>query len=171
MKRERTWHAGHMLFALARYFNWWQQKMVTEFEVDGLREDLVVVSRAGYATVVEIKVSRADWLKDRNKGRWSTPAKYLSRFFYAVPQPVYKQGIPDHVPPSAGILVLRDGGSWQGYDTVAEQRAALRLKAEKLPAAKLAQINEAFYYRFWRQQMDILRGRFHDKPARGALAA
>lgn len=171
MKRERTWHAGHMLFALARHFNWWEQKLVTELEIGGQREDLVVISRAGYATVIEIKVTRADWLKDANKARWSAPSKYVARFFYAVPQPVYKQGIPEHVPPIAGLLVVRDGGSWQGYDNVREERPALRLKAEKLPPQKLAAIDQAFYYRFWRQQMDLLRGRLHDAPARKALAA
>jgi hypothetical protein len=170
VKRARTWHAGHMLFALARHFQWFAQKMITECEIGGLREDLVVVSRAGYATVIEIKVTRADWLKDQNKGRWTTPSKHLSRFFYAVPQPVFKQGIPDHVPATAGILVVRDGGTWQGYDSVVEERAAARLKAEKLPETKLRAINEAFYYRFWRQQMDLLRDRFAEKPAK-ALAA
>lgn len=169
MKPARIWHAGHMLFALARYFDWWQQKLITEFELGGLREDLVVVSRAGYATVVEIKVSRADWLKDANKGRW--PSKHISRFFYAVPAPVWKQGVPDHVPPHAGILVVRDGGTWQGYDSVAEQRAAVRLKAEKLTEQQLARIDGAYYYRFWRQQIDVLRGRFHDRPATRAAAA
>lgn len=171
MKPARTWHAGHMLFALARHFSWWEQKLVTEFEIGGLREDLVLVSRAGYATVIEIKVTRADWLKDRYKQRWSKPSRFISRFFYAVPQPVWKAGVPDHVPAHAGILVVRDGGTWQGYDSVAEERAAARLKAEKLPETKLRAIEASYYYRFWRQQMDVLRGRFHDKPARRALAA
>lgn len=163
MKRERIWHAGHMLFALARHFSWWEQRLVTEFEIDGLREDLVIVSRAGYVTVVEIKVSRADWLKDKHKSRW--PSKHIARFFYAVPAPVFKQGVPDHVPAHCGLLVVRDGGSWQGYDTVSEERPAFRLKAEKLPDARLRQLHETFYFRFWRQQMELLRVRLHDRPA------
>lgn len=159
-----------MLFALARHFQWFQQKMITEFEIGGLREDLVIVSRAGYATVVEIKVSRADWLKDRNKNRWPLP-KQVSRLFYAVPASVYEKGIPPHVPLAAGILVVRDGGTWQGYDSVVEERAAARVKADKLPEKRLRQIEEAFYYRFWRLQMDQLRRRLHDEPARAELAA
>lgn len=162
-------HAGRMLFALARYFDWWQQKMATEFEIGGLREDLVVISRAGYATVVEIKVSRGDWLKDRHKDRWSSPSAHVARFYYAVPRALFEIGVPQHVPPHVGILVVNEGGSWQGYDTVSEERAALRLKSEKLPTARLQALNESFYYRFWRQHMDVLRGRFHDRPARRRL--
>lgn len=163
MRTDRPWDAGRMLFALARHFDWWQRKMVTEFEIGGLREDLVVVSRSGYVTVVEIKVTRADWLKDRNKDRWSTPSKYLRRFFYAVPLPVFEQGIPAHVPAAAGILVVHGGD--HSRDEVIEDRRASVFKAEKLPDEKRRKIEEAFYYRFWRQHMELLRGRLHDAPA------
>ena len=162
MKPTRTWHAGHMLFALARYFNWWEQRMATEVELGSLREDLVVISRAGYVTVVEIKVTRSDWLKDRQKlRRWPSPL--ISRFFYAVPEPVFKQGIPDHVPSLAGLLVVNEGGNFRGYDSVHEQRPAFRMKAEKLSASRERAITQSFYYRFWRQQMELLAGRFHER--------
>jgi len=162
-------HAGRMLFALARHFSWFQNKLITEFEVGGLREDLVLVSRAGYATVIEIKISRADWEKDRHKGRW--PSTHISRFFYAVPRAVLTRGVPLHVPEHCGILAVRDGGHWAGYDTVTEQRAALRMRAEKLSSEQLRKIDEAFYYRFWRLHMERERVRLFDRPARAVLNA
>jgi len=55
------WHQGRMLFALARYFDWSSQRMMSQFAIDGGIADLVFVSRAGYATEVEIKISLADW--------------------------------------------------------------------------------------------------------------
>lgn len=167
-RSERKWHAGRMLFALARHFDWWQNQLITEFEIDGLREDLVVVSRSKYATVIEIKISRGDWLKDRHKNR---SFRQVSRFFYAVPLPLYEQGVPSHVPDSAGIIVVRNGGLLAGYDRVREVRAARRMKAEKLTAEQLASIERAFYYRFWRQHMELERLRLIDRPAMAKAAA
>lgn len=159
---EERWHAGRILFALARHFDWWQNKLVTQFEIGGLREDLVVVSRSGYATVIEIKVSRADWLKDRYKNRGS---EQISRFFYAVPRGVYEQGIPESVPPEAGIIVVRSGGTWNGFDGVREERAARRCKAKPLSAQQLASIERSYYYRFWRLHMQLEQARLVDRPA------
>jgi hypothetical protein len=161
-------HAGRILFALARYFNWWQNRMITELEIEGLREDLTVISRSGYATVIEIKISRADWDRDQHKARW--PSKQITRFFYAVPISVFERGIPAHVPEHCGILVVAPGGHWAGFDDVWEQRAARRLKAEKFTDAQLRKIDEAFYFRFWRQHMERERLRLFDRPAMNRAA-
>lgn len=155
-------HAGRILFALARHFNWWQNKMISEFAVDGCREDLVVVSRAGYATVIEIKVTRADWQADRNKGRW--PSERIARFFYAVPHDLFKAGIPNHVPDFCGILTVRQQRPARSFDDVREVRAAKRLHAKKLEPRQMAAINESFYYRFWRQHMELEQRRLVDFP-------
>ncbi len=157
-------HAGRILFNLARHFNWFQNRMISEFDVGtGLREDLVVVSRAGYATVIEIKVTRADWQADRHKNRW--PSERIRRFFYCVPYDLFKRGIPKHVPDFCGVLTVRPSKpDWHGYDTVCEERAARVLKAKKLEDRQLAAIDGAFYYRFWRQHMDLERRRLVDLP-------
>lgn len=63
----KDWHAGRMLFALARHFDWWSTKMITEFEIDGGRADLLLISKAGYATEIEIKISAKDWRIDQSK--------------------------------------------------------------------------------------------------------
>lgn len=168
MSTSNTWHAGRILFALARYFQWFQQRMITEYELGGLREDLVMVSRAGYATVVEIKVSLADWKRDAFKNR--APGRgQVSRLFYAVPQALFEAGIPDSVPEAAGVLVVSGGGHWAGYDSVHEERPAVRFKAQKLSDLQLRKIDEAFYFRFWRQHMDLERQRLFERPKRAAL--
>ena len=162
-------HAGRMLFALARRWDWMHNRLITEWDIDGLREDVVIVSRAGYATVIEIKISRTDWEKDRDKRRW--PAEQIARFFYAVPQQVLVRGIPAHVPEHCGILTVREGGHWAGYDTVHEERAARRMPAAKLSDQQLRKIDEAFYYRFWRLHMERERLRLFDRPAVARHAA
>jgi hypothetical protein len=160
-------HAGRMLFALARYFDWYATRMIPECELDGLREDLVIVSRSGYATVVEIKVSRSDWQADRYKARW--PSKSIARFFYAVPLDLYESGIPAHVPGHCGLLALHT--SEHGYDSISEKHAARRLPAAKLSDAQIRRMGEAFYYRYWRLHLDCERRRLFDRPKMERRAA
>jgi hypothetical protein len=163
----KGWHAGRMLFALARHFDWWHNQLITEFEIDGLREDLVIVSRAGYATVIEIKVSRADWVADKRKDRRGNQA---ARFFYAVPQWLLDRGVPAHVPDHAGILAVV-GSATGGFDSVVERRAARRFKARPLTDTQLHSLHRSFYFRFWRQQMDAERVRLFGRPAMERRAA
>lgn len=154
------WHAGRILFALARHFDWWQNRMITEFEVDGGRADLAMISKAGYVTEIEIKVSVRDWRADQHKLKWMKHGwtrPHIARFFYAVPSPLANK-IPEWVPTDAGILIVRGG---PGFDTVKEQRAARRYTARPLSAVQLQQIDQAYYYRFWRQHMEIQRQRLH----------
>jgi hypothetical protein len=48
--------------------------------------DLIAVSRSGYATEVEVKVSKHDLLKDQHKEKWKRGLdKRIKRFYYAVP--------------------------------------------------------------------------------------
>ncbi len=164
------WHAGRMLFALARHFDFMRNKMVPELEISGsgLREDLVIISAAGYATVVEIKVTRADWQADQHKRRW--PSKHIARFFYAVPLHVYRGGVPAHVPEHCGILTVQWGGrDHHGYDSVSERRAAQRMKVDKIPADRMRRLDENFYYRYWRLHMERERNRLMTRPQRRAL--
>lgn len=156
-----------MLFALARYFDWWQTRMITEFEIDGGRADLLLVSKAGYATEIEIKISMKDWRADQIKQKFGAERPHISRLFYAVPLPLYQKLDFDRPPkwlkPQAGILVVRDGGP--GFDTVSEARSAVRHSAQRLPPEVVQKIGAAFYYRFWRQHMEIQRKRLHgDQP-------
>lgn len=158
------WHAGRVLFALARHFNWWQQRMITEFEIDGGRADLLVVTKAGYATEIEIKISRKDWRADQTKAKFMVERPHVSRLFYAVPEPLMRgldirnaDSLPRWIRPHVGILVVRDGGL--GYDSVRELRAAHRFRCRPLTPQMQAHIDSAFYYRFWRQHMEIMRQR------------
>jgi hypothetical protein len=156
---EKKWHAGRMIFALARHFNWWQQTMLTEFEVDGGRADLVIISRSNYLTEVEVKISLSDWNADQHKRKFCGVRPHVSRFFYAIPETL-KDKVPDWVPPEAGILVLYDMG--HGFDRVSELRAAKRLNKLKVDDKTIRKMHESCYYRFWRQNMEVMRGRLHD---------
>lgn len=138
--------------------------MITEFQIDGGRADLLVVTKAGYATEVEIKISKKDWRADDKKPKFMAQRPHISRLFYAVPEQLMKgldirdaASLPRWIRPHVGILVVRDGGL--GYDSVRELRAARRFRCRPLTEQHQAQIATSFYYRFWRQHMEIQRQR------------
>ncbi len=147
--------------AVASYFDWWQNKMMTEFSIShDRRSDLIFVTPSGYATEVEMKISVTDWNADQKKRDWSTPPKYVKNFYYAVPETLENQ-IPAWIPEYAGIIVVRDGGlGWDRCDIVRQAKAQ---KCEKLPAGHLKQMVENCYYRYWRQQIDSLRRRHYEE--------
>lgn len=123
------------------------------------RADFVMVTRAGYATELEVKVSLADWRKDLAKSKWVGLPPWITRFIYVVPEPL---GIPEWCPPHAGVWHVRparvDHFSTlpDGFEIVVA-RAPHVLGREKLPAAVLGTWLRNLYYRYWEQRMDAQR--------------
>lgn len=154
--KPRSWHAGRIMLALARYFDWSSQRMMSQMYIDGGIADLVFVSRAGYATEIEIKISVADWNADLKKMKWKRDRPHVARFFYAIPETL-ESSIPAWLPDYAGVLIVRKSGS--GYDRVDERKAAVRRKALKMSDFDQAKMHESAYYRFWRQELRFLAGR------------
>lgn len=154
---ESAWNAGRMLYALARYFDWWQNRMMTEVVIDGGRADLVFMTKAMYLTEVEIKISLSDWNADRSKDKFKKPRPHVARFFYAIPETLQSR-IPAWLPEGAGILVVYEQNRWA--DGVREFRAGRRYAgAQKVPPLLFDQWRDAAYYRFWRSEMSRLAQR------------
>lgn len=152
------WNSGRVRRALVRYLQWHQTLVIPEFDLDGGRCDLVQISRAGYATEFEIKISRADWKADADKQKWMKPRPHIARFFYCVPEHLLPPDtVLDFVLPDAGILVC--GGDGVGYDWTREHRPARRMRAQKVDDRTQRKALEAFYYRYWRHEADIQRVR------------
>lgn len=93
---------------LMRYFNITQNVIVPNvFKGIGIsyEADLVVLSKNGYATEIEIKTSRKDLLKDKNKKEYhnSNLFKYL---FFAVPESLKIVALKE-IPKNAGLFLVR----------------------------------------------------------------
>ena len=69
--------------------------------------DLFMLTPSGYGTEVEIKVSKADLIKDKSKshGHRNSMIKYL---YFAIPW--YLKKDIEHIPARAGILIVLDTG-------------------------------------------------------------
>lgn len=98
--------------ALSRYFDWRKVKCYRNVLWGHGITDFLVVSHAGYATEVEIKISRSDWQADVQKEKWKHPQK-SSMFYYAVPHPLLVQ-VPVWVRPEWGLMAIKDYGDGTG---------------------------------------------------------
>lgn len=98
--------------ALMRYFDFRANTIVPNLSESMLpyEADVVVVTKSGYATEIEIKVSKSDLMADFKKKRFHD-SKLFKRFYYAVPEEL-KEFALSVIPESAGLLVatrLDDG--------------------------------------------------------------
>jgi len=66
--------------------------------------DLLVVSKAGYLTEIEIKITRADLRADAKKWHGHNSNR-IKRLFFALPE--YLESAIDLVPERAGIILVR----------------------------------------------------------------
>ena len=121
-----------MEVALMRYFNFRHNLIVPNVSwginianMPDLHEcDLLLLSKSGYATEVEIKVSKADLIKDFDKKHCHFhPA--IKHLYYAVTEPLKELALKC-VPEYAGIITVRanDESYYQPwYDVVVVRKA------------------------------------------------
>jgi len=87
--------------------------------------DLLMLTKSGYATEIEIKVSKSDLLNDNKKLHFHSH-EYITKFYFAVPdflEEVALTSIPDH----AGLFVLKY--KKDGSLKVTKRKDAFRSKA------------------------------------------
>lgn len=101
-----------MEIAISRFFGIRQNTIVPNlfWGMFDYELDLCVLSKAGYATEVEIKSTRTDLIKDKLKphGHHNEMIKYL---YFALPYHLLKD--VEHVPERAGILIVRYQEAWE----------------------------------------------------------
>lgn len=119
--------------------------------------DLLIISKAGYVTECEIKVSRYDLVKDREKkhGHDDPNIKYL---YFALPD--YLVSCIDLVPERAGILLVRaDKGPDDYGPRVKRLRApTARKHARKMTDSYRYKVARLGALRIWRLKRKLLNG-------------
>jgi hypothetical protein len=107
-------HSGHIEIAVAELFNFRLNIIVPNVYWGlGLKHecDMIVVSPAGFATEIEIKISRSDFKADFKKNNekygsgdlkgWGHYSSKIKKFYYAVPHDL---NIEDLLPPRTGLI-------------------------------------------------------------------
>jgi hypothetical protein len=104
---------------------------------NGRRADLMGIDEKGYLIIVEVKVSKADFLGDM---KWPEYLDYCDRFYWAVPSD-FDRSLTDReaaLPSRTGVVVA------DGFDAAIARPAGLqalsapRRKAETMRLARLA---------------------------------
>jgi len=156
------WTAARIREVLVRHLDPLSGFLMTEFELDGGKCDVVQLSKSGYATEYEIKISRADWRGDAEKEKWQVPRPHIRRFYYVIPADLIDEklgdlDVPSSVAPSAGIIVVYETRG--GFDALRTFRKAQLLEAQKVDDQTQRRSLLAAYYRYWRHVADMARVR------------
>lgn len=117
--------------------------------------DLVVVTKSGYAKEVEIKVSRGDLIKDKEK-KHTHDCKKFKELYFAIPKKLLKD--KEHIPERAGILVC---DKWE-YDNkiyygAILERPAVGNNAPPLTLQDRYDLARLGTLRIWNLKQKILR--------------
>lgn len=145
------------MLALVRHHGYADRLMLPEAYIDGGAADLLMVTKAGYTTEFEIKVTRQDWLQDREKDKWKWRARpnhvpRVNQFYYVVPEALAERPpiwLPDGN--EIGIIKVIDGG--ETFDHLEYVRYADRRGARKLSPVELANYTRRYYYKFWSREL------------------
>ena len=100
-----------MEVAVAYYFNPRQNLIVpnVSWGMFAHEVDLCVLTPANYATEVEIKISKADLIKDKEK-RHQHKCDKIKYLYFAIPEHLEEE--IEHIPERAGILMVKWNKPW-----------------------------------------------------------
>mgnify|MGYP001810168423 CR=1 FL=1 len=123
--------------------------------------DLLILSDAGYATEVEIKISRADLLRDKAKAH-EHESGIVKAFWFAVPEALAEFALAN-IPEEAGLLVVRDLKpsqiSYHNPKVKIVRAAALRRSSRKFTEAERYQLARLGLMRYWTLRHDVFEDR------------
>ncbi len=129
---------SHVVRGVARLLLRHDCVTVSEVTVgNGRRVDLMGLCAKGIVTIVEVKVSRADFLGDR---KWTEYLDYCDRFFWAVPD-IFDARLLDRVdrlPERAGLIVANRYDAAIVREPVTLALSPARRRAETLRFARRA---------------------------------
>lgn len=121
----------------------------------GIHEcDLLILSKAGYATEIEIKVSRSDLKKDAGKGHGhnSNKIKYL---YFAIPSKLLTE--IEFIPTRAGIIVINPFDKReQGFYAVVHRHPEENIHAQKWSEAERVNLGRLGCMRIWTLKSSLL---------------
>lgn len=158
------WTADAVAFAVANDVFPWRRYVVVPNVSWGLlphEADLVALSDAGWVSEVEIKISKGDFLADREKWKHQKAAvngypEAICSFYYAMPAAVWEKCQPEDLPQGAGLILC--GDRWRGDERArVVQKPTDNPRARKLTADEREQLLRLGYMRYWCRQEAVER--------------
>lgn len=111
--------------------------------------DLLVLTKANYASEVEIKVTKADLIKDKDK-RHQHKSPLVRRLYFAIPKKLEKH--IEHIPEHAGILLINNSEHdfCSAYDCKLLRPAKVNTKAKPLQTWQRYEMARLGALRIWK---------------------
>lgn len=159
MDTERTLYEIEVALAKSRYFDF--RKNIIAFNVNGISSslpiyhecDMLVCSKSGYLTEIEIKRSWSDFLADLKKKHHHESDGLIKYFYYCVPNSIYEK-VKDYL--------FKEGVECAGIITYTEG-LLIEIKAIKVPywldetRDCIGITNEGYRKLFIEQQLEVAR--------------
>jgi len=110
--------------------------------------DLAIISKSGYLTEIEIKISKSDFLKDFQKQHNHIDKQNrISHFYFAMPKIIYDK-VSDKIPEHAGVIICdrKKHKKWNGEKYVDNEYIDIEIvkNAIKIKNARKLTIEEQF---------------------------
>ena len=103
--------------------------------------DLLIISKSGYATEVEIKISLYDIVNDKKKKHGHQSNK-IKKLFFAIPKNL--ENCIHLIPDRAGVIIVNENLSCEII-----REAQVNIRTEKLTAVERYHIAELAVMRYW----------------------
>lgn len=114
-------------------------------DIFGHETDLVSVNKTGYATEVEIKISKADFMKDFDKKHYHESG-FIKYFYYAVPYYMLDFAL-ENAPEGVGVMSVTPSKNFGKVSIIRE--AVARKGARKVPEDKILKMERYMSMRYW----------------------
>jgi len=132
-----------MIEACARLYDVSYYKFRNFYYLHNFEADLFLISKARYATEIEIKVSLADWKADLLKKKHQNH-KYLKHFYYAVPE-ILADKAPDGIDERYGLITIKQGNEDRLRATIVKHPQ--NLGGVKVPTSIVVRAFKSCYYK------------------------
>lgn len=157
-KRNVTIKTIEIEVAVAKWFGTRKNIIVPNISwgFDGIHEcDLFVLKKSGLVVEVEIKISKADFMKDFQKAHNHIDLKNrIAYFYYAMPENIYEK-VKDMIPKNAGVFTC---GKYDNRVYITCEKSAKRIKnSRKLTVEEQFKIARLGTLRIWNLKEKIIK--------------
>jgi hypothetical protein len=131
---------------------YWKQNFVVIRNVShgflNWEADLLVCSKAGFLTEIEVKISAADWRNDKNKWKFrlnnwgNIQTTFLKKFYYAAPKKLALRWAEMGIPEYAGVIAMENDPRGSGEHAYFVQCLEIIRPAKASATAKKLTIEE-----------------------------
>jgi len=116
---------------------------------------LVINKKSKYATEIEIKVSKSDLKRDKNKLSGHS-SEMIKRLYFAIPESISEEFALEHIPERAGLIAVRQSPIDRIYYTRIIRNAKFNKYAQPVSDKFYLKAAELAALRIWKLKRTIM---------------